>query len=474
MQSPVRDEKLFAAWREYAQSALELIARRIDAEDREDVYEIVQEWRPRPSPDDPWWVRGPSRKPRIWPVVSEIESELQALPSYQATVNALHNNETIAPQLGAIVGTVLRSGGLQEDELIDGLLQETTLRRGAIGFDEDSFRLAYAHIENALFADHLEFKMVAPIFQVEMARLPLTLDDNLTIDEMSIDELNAVASAGLMARVVRPDADKDVFKRLEAVMYRYRLPKRVSTTADSGEDDDDDLADHAEIMRLSDMTETVVEDVMRALRLVHHGAFSIPGAIHLPQTWFDEAQEPRCDFLQTGSRHYLMTATFSEEGCSQVEGIYQALHRPTVTNQRGILEAVRRYSFARDRHRPEDRMLDLMIAAEALFLDDGNTSELRYRLSLRAAFFLGQSGREREVIFRFMKLAYDARSSIAHGGSPGQLRDPDGDQIDLELFTKYLDRYLRSAIKKALQAAPNGGGFGDWERRILGVSAEGL
>lgn len=476
MREAPRDPALFAAWLEFAESALHDIARHVDDRGREDVYEVVHEWRPRPGADDPWWVRRAVRKPWIWPAISDVDEDLQALPAYQRTLQALKDNAVIGPQVGAMVGTVLGSSRLAEDELIEGILQEVALRGGAIGFDEDSFRSAYAHIEGALYADHLQFKMVAPIFQAQFARLPLALGDGLEINEMSLPELNAVVSAGLMARVVRPDSEKDVFHHREAVMYLYRLPKRVTPATDIADDDDDDRDDHAEVMRLFEMTETVVDEVMRALRLVHHGAYSIPGAIHLPLTWFDEDQEPRADFLQTGSRHYLMTAAFSDGACDQVESIYRALNEPRVRKHRGVIQAVSRFSFALDKHRAEDRILDMMIAAEALFLSDAggaaDRGELKYRLSLRAAVLLGTNGREREQIFKFMKLAYDARSAIAHGGSPGPLRDPDGNQIDLELFTKYLDRYLRRAIKKAIQEAPDGGGFGDWERRILGVSAE--
>ncbi len=288
---------------------------------------------------------------------------------------------------------------------------------------------------------------------------------------MSLGELNAAASAGLFVRTVRPDQDRHVFRNRDAVMYAYTLPKRVTPPNHLDEDDDDGQEDHAEVMRIFEMTEDVVSDVMRALRLVHHGAFSIPGAIHLPLTWLDEDQEPRIDFLQTGARHYLLTATFSGEACAEVESVYQNVHGRRVNRHEGLMQAVRRFSFGMDRHRPEDRILDMMIAAEALFLYDAGAAqdkgELKYRLSLRAAFFLGKNPTQREVIFRFMKRAYDARSSIAHGGAPSQLRDPQGSETDLVSFTGYLERYLRLAIKQAIREAPAEGRFLDWDKRIL-------
>ena len=44
--------------------------------------------------------------------------------------------------------------------------------------------------------------------------------------------------------------------------------------------------------------------------------------------------------------------------------------------------------------------IDLRIALESLFLDDGNRAELSFRLALRAAWYLGAEGDERTKIFR--------------------------------------------------------------------------
>ena len=60
--------------------------------------------------------------------------------------------------------------------------------------------------------------------------------------------------------------------------------------------------------------------------------------------------------------------------------------------------------------RPEDALIDQIIAFESLLLDDDK--ELGYKLSLRTAFLIGE---ERETIFNNMKEAYNLRSLIVHG-----------------------------------------------------------
>jgi hypothetical protein len=62
---------------------------------------------------------------------------------------------------------------------------------------------------------------------------------------------------------------------------------------------------------------------------------------------------------------------------------------------------------------PRDSFLDLIIALENLYLK-GITQELTYRLSLRASFTLGKSGREKRDIYDFFKKVYDMRSKMVH------------------------------------------------------------
>lgn len=63
-----------------------------------------------------------------------------------------------------------------------------------------------------------------------------------------------------------------------------------------------------------------------------------------------------------------------------------------------------------------DRAIYLRICLESIFLTDGNKDQLRYRLALRAALFLGSTLDERRNIFKLIKDAYDITSSAVHNG----------------------------------------------------------
>jgi len=107
-----------------------------------------------------------------------------------------------------------------------------------------------------------------------------------------------------------------------------------------------------------------------------------------------------------------------------------------------------------DRARAEDQILDLMIAAEALFLPE-ESGELSYRLALRGAHFLGTELGSRTAVYQFLRNAYAVRSKIAHGSPPdaGKLQTVGGERCKgPHAFAQELARVLRAALRKAVSS----------------------
>lgn len=77
--------------------------------------------------------------------------------------------------------------------------------------------------------------------------------------------------------------------------------------------------------------------------------------------------------------------------------------------------AVRRFNDADERVRDEDVVFDCFSSLEALFAG-GSTTELTYRLSLRAAKVLRATTEERVELFKRIKKLYGTRSKVVHGG----------------------------------------------------------
>ncbi|HZG18149.1 MAG TPA: hypothetical protein VE710_24545 [Candidatus Bathyarchaeia archaeon] len=100
--------------------------------------------------------------------------------------------------------------------------------------------------------------------------------------------------------------------------------------------------------------------------------------------------------------------------------------------------AYNRYMLSLEKEGWEDRLLDLWIALESLFVPDGKKGEIMYKLRLRIAYYFGENLEERKRISDFIKRSYNHRSEIVHSGK--QL----GNELKEEI------RLLRSLARAAL------------------------
>ncbi|MFQ5819346.1 MAG: hypothetical protein ACE5I5_05105 [Candidatus Heimdallarchaeota archaeon] len=103
--------------------------------------------------------------------------------------------------------------------------------------------------------------------------------------------------------------------------------------------------------------------------------------------------------------------------------------------------AIRRFNDAYERERLEDKLIDHMIAFEALYFKEGEMGEFRHKLAVRSARFLKQSYEDRKEIIRQMKEFYDKRSKIVHG-----------EKVTLnKKFINDVEDHLRNSIKRFIE-----------------------
>ena len=125
--------------------------------------------------------------------------------------------------------------------------------------------------------------------------------------------------------------------------------------------------------------------------------------------------------------------------------------------------ALRRFNLSFERQQPDDQIIDLMIAAESLFLSDmGDKGELSYRLALRAAKFVESSRYKPREVFDLMRVAYGIRSKLVHGGSLNIIKLPNNPDAGLGELVTEMKEILRLAISKALSDSQVGQ-EGYWE-----------
>jgi Apea-like HEPN len=151
--------------------------------------------------------------------------------------------------------------------------------------------------------------------------------------------------------------------------------------------------------------------------------------------------------------------------CAELQHLWRIAHDESFPANKALALAIRRLSFAARRERVEDRLIDVLVAAEAFYLSDTGDArergELKYRLALRAALWSESSieGWDRRRVRDHMKRAYDLRSVVVHGGEPKRKDVKVKDrQVSLAEFVRATEQIVRSALYKAMQQVSSGGG----------------
>jgi hypothetical protein len=96
--------------------------------------------------------------------------------------------------------------------------------------------------------------------------------------------------------------------------------------------------------------------------------------------------------------------------------LLERLYGLTGRHQKVIDIALERINLGRRRVSPGNTAIDAAIALEALLGDPSSTSDMTYKLRLRAALFLADTLEGRRTLSKEVRDLYGLRSKVAHGG----------------------------------------------------------
>ena len=135
---------------------------------------------------------------------------------------------------------------------------------------------------------------------------------------------------------------------------------------------------------------TIVDDVLTGLRLFKQGTVRCPGEASGVKAWSLDASHY---FRIRASRpHDFCNYELGDMEVEELQNLWSDLTGGTLDERTFLAMALRRFNMAADRQQLDDRIVDLMIAAESLFLHDagspGERGELRFRLAVRVAKFV--------------------------------------------------------------------------------------
>ena len=429
----IRNRALYTAMQTYTEAAFNVLLERFN----NDVPVRViydEQWTWHEGMD--MFVRGVQEIPLWNYYYHDARDVLHTLPEFQQALDALQKDAVISPQLGVAVGI----DGIQQSFPAAHLPERFVL--GVIGaqgglapLNREVFEREYAAMEDAYATDSVHMRIVAPIVGLMVDTAPLKLNNNFVIDALTMEEQSQFVHLGAML-------GGDLARNVPCFGIRtgFTLAKVVGK-----QDDARRSADELAILQGFNTFATDMNFLMQALTAFKPGYCAWSDKINYLDWWFTSTPRRGTPPVTTQ-----MTPTYrlDENEASQFLAFWQEVRN--VDKSRTYIDtALRRLRYAAERERAEDRVLDLMIAAEALFLGmagPNEKTEVRLRVSLYAASFLAQDRDERRAVFKEMRDAYDMRSTIAHGA--GSV-----DAAKATVIADILDGHVRKGLRQVIQLA---------------------
>jgi hypothetical protein len=299
-----------------------------------------------------------------------------------------------------------------------------------IDFQQSVFDTTYQAFEDFFHSETFTYRFFAPVTGLKMETEKLEIDPNLAIVRVSEQEKEEFLSEIPAFYPINSTATTHD----SALEYFQEYPKIIG-------DHDTPFTEHP-----LEAVKRKFAELCSALRLFKQGSLAF-------------------------NHIWMQNTTFSLEGIGPTHNPYSAprlfdsytllnaeiadflafwqTYRQAVNNPlKRLPGAISRFNFSYERYRPEDRLVDYVVAFEGLLL--GDQQELRYKLALRGAALLSETATERKAIFEELSEAYKQRNNVVHGGSHSPTITINQTQIP---FCELVDRtqeHLRSAIKKFL------------------------
>ena len=432
----MRNSALYDAYRQATKDILLLTKRMLD-EKKVKVFLV-----PRTT-----WVRtgegiySPQEKSEpAYSILAEESMQRGGQPeSVKALLVELNREPAISRQLDQLVGTSFSAVRFSSARAVSIIATEILFQTDDTKFSEEIFDRYYEKVEADFHSPSIEIEKVCPVRALTVEE-ELVIGDGIKLVPLGEEQIAKFLASGMNIGQMVGDA---VFHpATAAISLSKAYAKRLGTNVISGGDalGDDFLQGRLEAR------------VMAALRLYRPGRILLSGSARLGnKSIFGLGimgfQGPGATTHMSGD--YQLGKTDAVPLTSLLAEITQAARH----DQKAFLVAVRRFSSAGERSSTEDRIIDCLIAAEAIFLADGDAQELSYRLSHRAGSVMSTTPSEKREIFQKWRQAYRVRSQLVHGKEPTLPANADGTAVTLDAFASDVESLVRRAINQKIHLA---------------------
>jgi len=366
---------------------------------------------------------------------------LKSRPGYQTCLVRLTSDALVKSHLDHVIGTSLGASRFEASHILESLVYAMIDDQGNLAFSVDQFNRTLSAWAEFFRSDRVAHKLIAPLPHL-LVPFPLRLNDELVLDRMTDEEVTRCCHVGVIRSLAGfPLVEGQIAVGIRKTVFLRKLIRR-------GDEPHELLPIGVEGVfgkRPLLYDHLVIDDVLSAMRLFKRTDMRTAGLASWSYSHFGGGGT---SFRILGEWPYGGNFELSEDEVPRFLELWQLLEKEAAR----LSFSIHRFNMAFDRGLIADRLVDLVIAAEALFLSDVDETyrgELRFRFALRAAKFIEHPIYDEREVFRLMKQAYDARSSIVHGGSP-KISLPGKPSANLKTLIDATEDLVRRGLRKAL------------------------
>jgi hypothetical protein len=395
-----------------------------------------------------------------------VAQELEASPRYKKAEDAIRDDAVIGPLLGKIVGDAYTQIALTPEEVLFGFVLAVARQPDAM---RAAVRARLDDVRKALSASTRPRRIIAPLPAGFVAEIQhgIELDDRSSLVRLDDADIATVLEAGLRFQDGEDASGLAFVGTPWAIVVAFDVPV---VAHDPGQDVPDGVRTVA-TEATEDATARVVRAV-HALRLTKEGPISTVGMLQMSD---DRVLTGRTVTSSSArrARPLIDSYVLEEDDVGTLRWLVGQLGDPSVTSSRALQTAIRRLSSSTEHHDVEDRLIDLVMSAEALFADDERSGDLAVHVAQRFARFVAPAAKRSAMdLFGHMKQQYAGRNAIVHAKrrTPKSQRKIDRAVRDID----QTERLLRMALRRALGETVQSGAFAvPWDRLVLEGKSRG-
>ncbi len=370
-----------------------------------------------------------------WEFFIQTSDEITHLTEFMALDVFMKNDPVISNHINKRDGTINARTRMTCLSYMSFLLCQQ-LEHLLIGINDSNYHLLdfkrnYQELEDFFYTDTISLRAICFLTNFQMNLDEIHLNDQFLIQKLSDADLEALINKQFP---VFPDSIRGFMFSHYIFEIQYQIRKVCCVESSPSQFK----------VRLNIHTyDKLLDQLITSLRLFKHGDLQCSGVVILPpkghnfsiMTSFDTFQH-----IDTGGDIYKL----EKEEVSEFNKFFLQYTLIDPLKLLPISVPLRRLNFAYERPLLEDKLIDYVIAFEALFFKSGESGELTHKLAVRVARLLSQTYEERAAIHKEMKDIYGIRSKIVHG---------EVTTISREVVTK-AEGILRKSLKVLLGKMP--------------------